>query len=67
MTDRPSTDRMVLHIRQTWLDGYQRAVETMRDWADDFGDEQSKAAIRACADMVEAAKPTMEMLEGLNV
>jgi hypothetical protein len=39
----------------------------MRDWAEDFGDEQSKAAILACADMVEAAKPTKEMLEGLNV
>jgi hypothetical protein len=56
-----------MQIMDERLDGYQRAVETMRDWADDFGDEQSKAAIRACADMVEAAKPTMEMLEGLNV
>lgn len=51
-------------IHETWLCGYQSAVESMRDWANEFGDEQTKRAVLDCADMVEAAKPTKEMLSG---
>ena len=58
------TTRMGRHIHQTWLDGYQRAVDAMRNWAEEFADDQCKAAIRECANMVEAAKPTREMLGG---
>jgi hypothetical protein len=52
------------HIQQTWLSGYQRAVDAMREWAEDFADDQYKAAILECATMVEFAKPTREMLGG---
>ncbi len=58
MADNSTTIRR--SVRESWLDGYQRAVEAMRDWAEEFGDEQTKRAVLTCADMVEAAKPTKE-------
>ena len=44
-------------IKGLWIDGYQEAVDAMRDWANTFTIGECKQTILHCADMVEAAKP----------
>lgn len=45
-------------IREAWLDGYQRAIDAMRSWAEEFAHDDTKAAVLTAAAMIEAAKPS---------
>ena len=50
-------------LREAFLEGYQQAVESMRSWTERFGTEATKPTLSACADLVELAKPTKEMMD----
>jgi hypothetical protein len=44
-------------VNRAWTDGYQQAVKVLRSFAENFGDDETKPALLAAADMIEAAKP----------
>jgi hypothetical protein len=44
--------------RELWLDGYQTAVDAMRDWANKFGPPETRQALLDAADVLELAKPS---------
>lgn len=43
--------------REAWRDGFQTALDAMREWAEKSGDEHTREAIKVAANMIEATKP----------
>ena len=50
-------DRLVAAIGKSWRNGYQQAVDSLRELADELGDEQIKLAVAMLADRLQEMKP----------
>ena len=50
-------------IFEAWTEGFDRAVEEFREWADKFADPSTRVFIHSMADQIVLTKPTLEMLK----